>query len=136
MSVPQVPGQLFSVGRRALLPQVVPGRGRREASVGRACKHAVTRQHPGCQKTALSRGGVKTGTRPEQDPCEPHDPASRGGDASSGLPPPKGVQYHSLHKSVMSPYSLSVASDPRIGVLHEELRRVKGSAFEVVVAPE
>jgi hypothetical protein len=33
-------------------------------------------------------------------------------------------------------WAISVAPDPRIGVLHEELRRVKGSAFEVVVAPE
>ncbi len=32
-------------------------------------------------------------------------------------------------------WAISVAPDPRIGVLHEELRRVKGSAFEVVVAP-
>ena len=32
-------------------------------------------------------------------------------------------------------WAISVAPDPRIGVLHEELRRVRGSAFEVVVAP-
>jgi hypothetical protein len=32
-------------------------------------------------------------------------------------------------------WAISVAPDPRIGVLHEELRRVKGSDFEVVVAP-
>jgi hypothetical protein len=28
-----------------------------------------------------------------------------------------------------------VAPDERIGVLHEELRRIKGSAFEVVEKP-
>jgi hypothetical protein len=33
-------------------------------------------------------------------------------------------------------WAISVAPDPRIGVLHEELRRVRGSAFEVVVVPE
>ena len=33
-------------------------------------------------------------------------------------------------------WAISVAPDPRIGVLHEELRRVKGEAFEVVVAPQ
>jgi hypothetical protein len=33
-------------------------------------------------------------------------------------------------------WAISVAPDERIPVLHEELRRVKGSAFEVVVAPE
>jgi len=32
-------------------------------------------------------------------------------------------------------WAISVAPDPRIPVLHEELRRVKGSAFEVVVPP-
>ena len=32
-------------------------------------------------------------------------------------------------------WAISVAPDPRIGVLHAELRRVKGSEFEVVVAP-
>lgn len=32
-------------------------------------------------------------------------------------------------------WAISVAPDPRIGILHEELRRVKGEAFEVVVAP-
>jgi hypothetical protein len=29
-----------------------------------------------------------------------------------------------------------VAPDERIPVLHEELRKIKGSAFEVVVKPE
>jgi len=33
-------------------------------------------------------------------------------------------------------WAISVAPDPRIPNLHEELRRVKGSAFEVVVVPE
>lgn len=32
-------------------------------------------------------------------------------------------------------WAISVAPDPRIPVLHEELRRIKGSDFEVVVAP-
>jgi hypothetical protein len=32
-------------------------------------------------------------------------------------------------------WAISVAPDPRIGVLHEELRKVKGSAFEVVQPP-
>ncbi|MHB1037471.1 MAG: hypothetical protein ACYC35_18810 [Pirellulales bacterium] len=32
-------------------------------------------------------------------------------------------------------WAISVAPDPRIPVLHEELRKIKGSAFEVVVAP-
>ncbi len=33
-------------------------------------------------------------------------------------------------------WAVSVAPDPRISVLHEELRRVKGSDFEVVVVPK
>jgi hypothetical protein len=33
-------------------------------------------------------------------------------------------------------WAISVAPDPRIPNLHEELRRIKGSDFEVVVAPE
>ena len=33
-------------------------------------------------------------------------------------------------------WAISVAPDPRIPVLHEELRKVKGGDFEVVVAPE
>jgi hypothetical protein len=33
-------------------------------------------------------------------------------------------------------WAISVAPDPRIPVLHEELRRIKGSDFEVVVAPQ
>lgn len=33
-------------------------------------------------------------------------------------------------------WAISCAPDERIPVLHEELRRIKGSAFEVVVAPE
>jgi len=33
-------------------------------------------------------------------------------------------------------WAISVTPDPRIPVLHEELRKIKGSDFEVVVAPE
>jgi hypothetical protein len=33
-------------------------------------------------------------------------------------------------------WSLSVAPDPRIPALQEELRTIKGSAFEVVVPPQ
>jgi hypothetical protein len=33
-------------------------------------------------------------------------------------------------------WAISVAPDERIGVLHEELRKIKGSAFEVVQKPE
>ncbi len=33
-------------------------------------------------------------------------------------------------------WAISVAPDPRIGILHEELRRVKGEEFEVVMAPQ
>ena len=33
-------------------------------------------------------------------------------------------------------WAISVAPDPRIPVLHEELRNIKGSAFEVVVPPQ
>lgn len=32
-------------------------------------------------------------------------------------------------------WAISVAPDPRITSLHEELRRVKGSDFEVLLAP-
>ena len=32
-------------------------------------------------------------------------------------------------------WTISMAPDPRIPVLHEELRRVNGSAFEVVIPP-
>ena len=32
-------------------------------------------------------------------------------------------------------WAVSVTPDPRIPILHEELRRVKGGVFEVVVAP-
>jgi hypothetical protein len=31
-------------------------------------------------------------------------------------------------------WAISVAPDPRIPVMHEELRKIKGSAFEVLVA--
>jgi hypothetical protein len=33
-------------------------------------------------------------------------------------------------------WAISVAPDPRIPVLHEELRKINGSAFEVVVPPQ
>ena len=33
-------------------------------------------------------------------------------------------------------WAISVAPDPRIPVLHEELRKIRGSDFEVVVAPD
>jgi hypothetical protein len=33
-------------------------------------------------------------------------------------------------------WAVSVAPDPRIPVLHDELRKVKGSDFEVVVPPQ
>jgi hypothetical protein len=33
-------------------------------------------------------------------------------------------------------WAISVAPDPRIPVLHEELRKIRGSDFEVVVAPQ
>jgi hypothetical protein len=33
-------------------------------------------------------------------------------------------------------WAISVAPDPRIPVLHAELRRIRGSAFEVVVSPQ
>ena len=32
-------------------------------------------------------------------------------------------------------WAISVAPDPRIAPLHEEMRRVKGSDFEVVTPP-
>ena len=33
-------------------------------------------------------------------------------------------------------WAISVAPDPRIPILHQELRRIKGSAFEVVLPPQ
>lgn len=33
-------------------------------------------------------------------------------------------------------WAISVTPDPRIPVLHEELRKIRGADFEVVVAPE
>ena len=33
-------------------------------------------------------------------------------------------------------WAISVAPDPRLPVLHEELRKIKGADFEVVIAPE
>jgi hypothetical protein len=32
-------------------------------------------------------------------------------------------------------WAISVAPDPRIPVLHDELRKIKGANFEVVVSP-
>jgi len=33
-------------------------------------------------------------------------------------------------------WAISVTPDPRIPVMHEELRKIKGADFEVVIAPE
>jgi hypothetical protein len=33
-------------------------------------------------------------------------------------------------------WAISVAPDERIPLMHDEMRRIKGSAFEVVVAPK
>jgi hypothetical protein len=33
-------------------------------------------------------------------------------------------------------WAISVAPDPRLPALHEELRKIKGADFEVVIAPE
>ena len=33
-------------------------------------------------------------------------------------------------------WAISVAPDPRIPPMHEEMRRIKGSAFEVVTPPQ
>ncbi len=49
----------------------------------------------------------------------------------------KGVQRYGMFVADNGiDWAISVAPDPRIPVLHEELRKVKGSDFEVVVAPE
>ena len=49
----------------------------------------------------------------------------------------KGLQrYGMLVADNGLDWSLSVAPDARILVLHDELRRVNGAAFEVVVAPD
>jgi hypothetical protein len=60
----------------------------------------------------------------------------------SGFTPPVQAILRGLKKYGMFvadngiEWAISVAPDPRIPVLHEELRRVKGSDFEVVVAPQ
>jgi hypothetical protein len=60
----------------------------------------------------------------------------------SGFSPPVQVILKGLKKYGMLvadngiEWAISVAPDPRIPNLHEELRRVRGAAFEVVVAPE
>ena len=33
-------------------------------------------------------------------------------------------------------WAISVTPDPRVPVMHEELRKIKGADFEVVIAPE
>jgi hypothetical protein len=49
----------------------------------------------------------------------------------------KGLQrYGMLVADNGIDWAISVAPDPRIPVLHEELRKIKGSDFEVVVAPQ
>lgn len=59
----------------------------------------------------------------------------------SGFSPPVQAILKGLRKYGMFvadngiDWAISVAPDERIGVLHEELRRVKGSAFEVVQPP-
>ncbi len=48
----------------------------------------------------------------------------------------KGLQVHGMLVADNGiEWAISCAPDERIPVLHEELRKVKGSAFEVVVAP-
>jgi hypothetical protein len=48
----------------------------------------------------------------------------------------KGLQKHGVFVADNGlEWAISVAPDERIPVLHEELRRIKGSAFEVVEAP-
>ena len=60
----------------------------------------------------------------------------------SGFSPPvqailKGLKKHGMFVADNGlEWALSCAPDERIPVLHEELRKVKGEAFEVVVAPE
>jgi hypothetical protein len=49
----------------------------------------------------------------------------------------KGLKKHGMFVADNGiEWAISVAPDPRIPDLHAELRRVKGSAFEVVVSPE
>jgi hypothetical protein len=33
-------------------------------------------------------------------------------------------------------WDISVAPDPRVSEMHDELRRIKGSAFEAIESPE
>jgi hypothetical protein len=60
----------------------------------------------------------------------------------SGFSPPvqailKGLKKYGMFVADNGiDWAISVAPDERIGVLHEELRRIKGSAFEVVQKPE
>jgi hypothetical protein len=60
----------------------------------------------------------------------------------SGFSPPvqailKGLKKHGMFVADNGiEWALSCAPDERIPVLHEELRKVKGEAFEVTVAPE
>ncbi len=60
----------------------------------------------------------------------------------SGFSPPvqailKGLKKHGMFVADNGiEWAISCAPDERIPVLHEELRKVKGEAFEVVVAPE
>lgn len=60
----------------------------------------------------------------------------------SGFSPPVQAILRGLKKYGMLvadngiEWAISVAPDPRIPVLHEELRRVKGEAFEVVTSPD
>jgi hypothetical protein len=60
----------------------------------------------------------------------------------SGFSPPvrailKGLKKHGmLVADNGQDWAISVAPDPRIPALHEELRRLKGSDFEVVTKPE
>ncbi|MFN4258052.1 MAG: hypothetical protein ACK4RK_02065 [Gemmataceae bacterium] len=59
----------------------------------------------------------------------------------SGFSPPvqailKGLKKHGMFVADNGiDWAISVTPDERIGVLHEELRRIKGSAFEVVTPP-
>ncbi len=62
-------------------------------------------------------------------------------DISSFSPPVQAIlkglkQYGMFVADNGIDWAISVAPDPRIASLHEELRRVKGAAFEVVVAPD
>jgi hypothetical protein len=60
----------------------------------------------------------------------------------SGFSPPVQAILRGLKKYGMFvadnglDWAISVAPDERIGSLHEELRKIKGSAFEVVQKPE